>query len=125
MARYHTVKGLFGQLIHYKDGVRIGESRPSIIKGVYNHYSDDNGYVGHSAPGLFADQIHRDAYGRYAGESWEDNRGNATHYDDYGIAGTSHNSIFGGSNTNIFEDNGIRKSLFDMDNDKDNTGFDW
>lgn len=124
MSRFHTEKGLFGQLIHYKDGVRIGESRPGIVEGTYNHYSDEKGFVGSSDPGLFADQIHRDAYGCYAGESYDRPSGISLHYNQNGFIGESHDSIFGGTTTNIFDDRKAN-SLFDDSSNDNSTGFDW
>lgn len=125
MSRFHTEKGLFGQLIHYKDGVRVGESWPGLLKGTYNHYSNEKGFVGYSDPGFFADQIHRNARGDYVGESWNDDFGITRHYDRNGFAGESHDSILSGTTTNLFEDQDRTISLFEESSTDDSSGFDW
>ena len=33
--RFKTIKGFFDQLVHYKDGIKVGESWPSFFKGSY------------------------------------------------------------------------------------------
>lgn len=104
MSRFHTIKGLFGQLIHYKDGVRVGESWQGLFDNSYRHYSNTEGYVGRSDPGLFADQVHRNANGEYQGESWKDDFGITRHYDQNGFAGSSHEDLFGGTTTDLFDD---------------------
>ena len=97
-----TEKGLYGILYHYDaSGNRVGESRPGLFDGEYNHISYDNGYEGYSTPGITADLIHYDAEGSvsgfsidgpiamthygldgYAGASYADNWGASTYFDD-------------------------------------------
>lgn len=99
MSVFRTVKGLFGQLIHYKDGKRVGESWKGLFGDSYVHYNNQNEYVGRSDPGLLADQIHRDANGKYAGETWIDDNGFAVHYNNQGRVGSSYQDDFGAAHT--------------------------
>lgn len=67
--KIETIEGLFGEKIHYENGVKVGESWPGLFGGSYNHYDANGNYVGESMPGVFADQVHYDACGRHTGSS--------------------------------------------------------
>lgn len=101
--RIDTVKGLFGQLIHYEDGRYVGESWPGMFKGSYDHYDANGRYSGYSDPGLFADQVHHNVNGRYVGETYNDPFGQKTHYNIHGYAGSSHEDLFG-NDISIFDE---------------------
>ena len=64
--RIKSHKGFFGQLIHYEDGIKIGESWPGLFEGSYEHYDANGKYVGYSDPGIVVDLIHHDEHGGYA-----------------------------------------------------------
>ena len=89
-----TQKGLFGQLVHYEDGVRVGESWPSLFGGSWDHYSDEGTYCGHSEPGLFADLEHYDASGAHVGYS-QDKLFCTDHVMDDGSSGYSVDTLCG------------------------------
>ena len=67
--RIESVKGLFGQMIHYKDGVKVGESWPGLFEGSWDHYDAGGRYTGYSDPGLVSDLVHHDAQGRRIGST--------------------------------------------------------
>lgn len=73
-------KGLFGQLIHYKDGIKIGESWPGVFEGSYEHYDANGKYAGYFDPGIVADLIHHDEHGGYAGATYTGLLGKKKHY---------------------------------------------
>ena len=99
-----NVEGMFGQIIYYEDGVRIGESWPGLIKGSYNHYDADGSYQGRSAPGLFGNQVHYNEYGRYAGETHTGLFGQKVHCSaDRGYVGETWDG-FGGETTSLMEE---------------------
>lgn len=102
MSIFKSIKGLFGQTIHYKDGVRVGETWDGLIPCTKNHYDVHGNYVGRSDPGFFADQVHYDAFGRKIGDSWTDGFGVTRHYDNDGRAGTSYQG-FTSITSNIFD----------------------
>ena len=123
MSIIKSIKGLFGQMIHYKDGVKVGETWEGFIPGTKNHYNAAGTYAGSSAKGFLADEVHYDRHGRYVGESWKDAFGTTRHYNDRGRAGTSYEGIIGTTsvfdhrdtsdvyeNKSVFED---RESIFD------------
>lgn len=110
MSIWKSIKGLFGQTIHYKDGVKVGESWDGFIPGTKNHYDANGSYVGHSDPGFIADQVHFDQYGSKVGESWTDDFGTTRHYADSGRVGTSFDGLTG--STSLFDDD--TDSLFDQ-----------
>jgi len=93
--RIDTIKGLFGQLIHYQDGVKIGESWSGLFQGSYDHYDANGTYAGYSDPGIVADLVHHDASGSYIGETHDGICGQKTHYDLHGYAGSSYSGLFG------------------------------
>lgn len=148
MSIIKSIKGLFGQMIHYKDGVKVGETWDGLISGTKNHYNADGTYMGSSAKGFLADEVHYDPHGRYVGESWKDDFGTTRHYNDSGRAGTSYEGIIGTTsvfdhqdtsdvyeNKSVFEEresifNGPKsifeepKSIFD-DADSDDDSFDF
>lgn len=76
-----SIKGLFGLIIHYKGGVKVGESWPGLFSGSLNHYDAKGKYVGYSAPGIVADLFHYDERGRYTGESHSGFFGDKKHFD--------------------------------------------
>ena len=101
--RIKSIKGLFGQTIHYKDGIKIGESWRGLFEGSLNHYDADGRFVGYSDRGIIKDLVHYDEHGsyigethtalfrqrkhfdaecRYTGETWEGQFGNTTDLED-------------------------------------------
>ena len=95
MSIWKSIKGLFGQTIHYKDGVKVGESWDGLIPGTKNHYDVNGSYVGHSDPGYLADDVHYNQHGGRIGESWTDDFGTTRHYNDRGFTGVSYRGIVG------------------------------
>lgn len=75
-----SIKGLFGQIIHYKDGVKAGESWPGLFEGSQNHYDAEGRYVGYSGRGIIADLVHHDEHGNYIGETYTGIFGQKKHY---------------------------------------------
>lgn len=61
--------GLFGQTVHYENGVKVGESWPGLFEGSQNHYDANGKYIGYSDRGIFADQVHYDERGNSIGET--------------------------------------------------------
>ena len=92
---FKSIKGLFGQTIHYKDGEKVGETWDGFIPGAKNHYGANGSFVGSSAPGFFADEVHYDQHGGRIGESWTDAFGTTRHYDSNGRVGTSYDGVCG------------------------------
>lgn len=113
MSIWKSIKGFFGQTIHYKDGVRVGETWDGLIPGTSNHYDANGSFAGSSSQGFFADQVHYDRYGNRVGESWTDDFGTTRHYNDSGRVGTSFDGFTG--TTSILDDD----TLFDHDSDFD------
>lgn len=101
--RFKTIKGFFGQFVHYKDGIKVGESWPSIFKGSYTHYDTDGQYNGYSDPGLFGSRVHHNEFSGRIGESWTDAFCTTRHYDSNGRVGTSYDG-FCGITSNIMDD---------------------
>ena len=75
-----SIKGFFGQIIHYEDGRYAGESWPGLFKGSFDHYDANGKYAGYSDPGIVADLIHHDMYGSYAGTTYTGLLGEKKHY---------------------------------------------
>ena len=83
-----SVKGLFGQIIHYEDGRRVGESWPGLFEGSYDHYDADGRYAGYSDPGIVAELVHHDERGVYVGKTYTGLFGQKKHYSaEHGFAG--------------------------------------
>ena len=99
--RINTIKGIWGQLIHYQDGVKVGESWPGLFDGSYEHYDANGKYAGYSDPSFFADLVHHDEHGSCIGETYDGLLGGKTHYDVNGYVGSSHPSFWGGDNTTL------------------------
>lgn len=78
--RIKSIKGLFGQIIHYKDGIKIGESWPGLFEESYEHYDANGKYAGYSDSGIVADLIHHDEQGGYAGATYTGLLGEKKHY---------------------------------------------
>ena len=78
--RIKSIKSFFGQIIHYEDGVKVGESWPGLFKGSQNHYDADGKYVGYSDRGILAEQVHHDERGNYIGETHTGLFGQKKHY---------------------------------------------
>jgi len=78
--RIHNVKDLFGQTIHYEDGIKVGESWPRLLRGSLNHYDAEGRYIGYSDCGMIADLAHHDEYGNYIGETHTGLFGQKKHY---------------------------------------------
>jgi len=97
-----TVEGLFGEKLHYENGVKVGESWPGLFGGSWNHYDADGNYTGESMPGVIADQVHYDAQGNHAGYTM---RGVLLHHTcmDDGTGGETIDTLLGS------------KSVFDFD----------
>lgn len=75
-----SITGLFGQIIHYEDGVKVGESWPGLFEGSQNHYNAKGRYVGYSGRGIIADLVHHDEHGNYIGETHTGLFGQKVHY---------------------------------------------
>lgn len=102
--RIKSVKGLFGQTIHYENGVKVGESWPGLFKDSYDHYDAKGRRVGYSDPGLFSEHVHRDEHGGYIGETYKGLFGQDVHYGaDRRYAGESWNGFIG-TTTDLTED---------------------
>lgn len=105
--RTKSIKGLFGQIIHYKDGIKIGESWPGLFSGSLNHYDADGRYVGYSDRGLIADLVHHDKHGSYVGETHTGLFGQRKHFStDRDYIGETWNAI-AGETTNLDIDDGF------------------
>ena len=78
--RIHSVKGLFGQTIHYEDGIKVGESWPGLLRSSQNHYDVEGKYIGYSDRGIIADLVHHDEHGNYIGETHTGLFGQKKHY---------------------------------------------
>ena len=102
MSIIKSIKGFFGQTIHYKDGIRVGETWDGLLPGIKKHYNAEGEYVGSSASGFFADKVHYNQYGSRIGESWTDEFGTTRHYGNNGQVGTSYDGLFG-TTTQIFD----------------------
>lgn len=117
MSIWKSVKGLFGQTIHYKDGVKVGETWDGFIPGTKKHYDANGNYAGYSSKGFFADEVHHDRTGARVGESWNGAFGMTHHYDNRGHAGTSCDGLIG-RNTDV-DDFGRNDYIFDSDSGSD------
>jgi len=94
--RIKSFKGLFGQIIHYKDGIKVGESWPGLFSGSLNHYDADGRYVGYSDRGMIADLVHHDEHGNYIGETHMGFFGQRKHFStDRGYIGETWDAIAG------------------------------
>lgn len=113
--RIQSIKGLLGQIIHFRDGVKLGETWNGLIPGTKKHYGANGEYVGSSASGFFADEVHYDQYGSRIGESWTDDFGTTRHYDNRGRAGTSYDGFLG-TTSHIMNDG---DTLFEQSEDRD------
>ena len=80
MKKTKSIKGLFGQIIHYEDGRYAGESWLGLFKESFEHYDATGKYAGYSDPGIIADLIHHDEYGGYTGETHTGLLGEKKHY---------------------------------------------
>jgi len=98
-----SIKGLFGQIIHYENGVRVGESWPGLFKGSYDHYDASGRYTGYSDPGMIANMVHHDKHGSYVGETHTGLFGQEKHYiADHGYTGETWDTPAGES-TDLFD----------------------
>ena len=94
--RIKSIKGLFGQTIHYEDGIKIGESWPGLLSGSQKHYDANGRYIGYSDRGLIADLVHHDEHGNYIGETHTGLWGQKNHYSaDQGYVGETWNGFIG------------------------------
>ena len=103
MSIIKSVKGFFGEIIHYKDGVRVGTTTDSFIPGVKNHYDARGNLTGYSTQGIFADEVHFDRNSQYIGSSHEGAFGATHHYSKDGSHSVSCDGLFG-TNTYIDDD---------------------
>lgn len=78
--RIKSIKGLFGQIIHYEDGVKVGESWPGLFSGTQKNYDASGRYVGYSSPGMIADLVHYDEHGKHIGSTCTGLFGQKKHY---------------------------------------------
>lgn len=76
-----SIKGLFGQTIHYKDGIKVGESWPGLLSNTQNHYDAGGRYIGHSVPGVIANAVHYDEHGSRIGATCTGIFNERRHYD--------------------------------------------
>ena len=98
--RIKSIKGFFGQLIHYEDGIKVGESWPGLFEGSLSHYDADGRYVGYSDCGIIEDLVHYDERGSYIGETHAGFFGQKKHYTaEHGYIGETWDS-FTGETTN-------------------------
>lgn len=104
MSIIKSIKGLFGQTIHYKNGIKVGETWDSFIPGVKNHYDVSGEHVGYSAKCVFADELHYDNNGEYLGVSHKGLFDSVHHYGRNGSRSVSSPGLFG-TNTFIPDDN--------------------
>ena len=112
--RIKSIKGLFGQLIHYEDGIKTGESWPGLFEGSYGHYDANGKYAGYSDPGIVADLIHHDEHGGYAGATYTGLLGEKKHYSaDRGYVGETWEGLVG--ETTVLMDEPDSGNLPDMD----------
>ncbi|MBP3655763.1 MAG: hypothetical protein J6K32_03615 [Clostridia bacterium] len=95
MSIIRSIKGYLGQMIHYKDGRKIGESWPGLHEGSQTHYDADGRRIGRTDRGILADSVHRDAQGRRVGETRTDDNGVSRHDDRNGRAGMSYDDPIG------------------------------
>ena len=95
MSIIKSIKGLFGQTIHYKDGQKIGETWDSFIPGVKNHYDANGSLSGYSAKGWIADEVHYGKNGEYVGASYEGVFDSMHHYGAYGSHSVSTRGLTG------------------------------
>ena len=101
--RIKSIKDLFGQTIHYEDGIKIGESWRGLFEGSLNHYDTDGRIVGYSDRGMIADLVHHDEHGGYIGETHTGVFGQQKHYSaDHGYFGETWGS-FDGDATDLAE----------------------
>ena len=104
MKRIKSYKGIFGQIEHFENGVKIGESWQGMFEGSYKHYDADGSYMGRSDRGFIADQVHRDEYGSYIGETHTGLFAQKKHYSENGFAGKTWDDLLGGTTTLIDDD---------------------
>ena len=94
--RIHSIKGLFGQTIHYEDGIKVGENWPGLLSESRNHYDAEGRYIGYSDRGMIADLVHHDEHGNYIGETHTGLFGQKMHYsDDQGYVGETWDDFIG------------------------------
>ena len=99
-----SVKGFFGQLIHYEDGRYAGESWPGLFEGSYDHYNGSGRYTGYSDPGIAADLVHHDEYGSQIGKTYPGLFGERRHYSTgHGYVGESWEGLVG-ETTSLLDD---------------------
>ena len=115
-----NVKGLFGQTIHYENGVRVGESWPGLFEGSQKHYDATDKYVGYSDRGIFAEQVYHDEHGGYIGETHTGLFGQKKHYSaERGFVGETWDGLFGEitdlAEKNVSSDQSDFDDVFDGD----------
>lgn len=92
--RIKSIKGFFGQIIHFKDGIKVGESWTGLFEGSQNHYDADGQHIGYSDRGIIADLVHYDEHGNYIGETHTGLFGQKKHYStDCGYVGETWESF--------------------------------
>ena len=116
--RFKSIKGLFGQTIHYEDGIKIGESWPGLFEGSQKHYDANGRYIGYSARGFIADMVHHNTHGKYIGETHIGFFGQKNHYStDRGYVGETWDD-FTGDTTDFVEASNL-SSIRDRDDSFD------
>ena len=97
---FKSIRGLFGQTIHYRDGVKVVESWPGLFEGSYEHYDADGKYAGYSDPGLVADLVHYNEHGGYTGATYTGLLGEKKHYStERGYVGETREGLIGETTT--------------------------
>ena len=66
--RITSTKGIFSVVHRDESGSIVGESRPGIIPGTYNHYAPDGSFLGSSVEGVLSVK-HYDPDGSFAGDT--------------------------------------------------------
>ena len=102
--RIKSAKGLFGQIVHFIDGVKVGESWPGLFSGTQKHYDASGRYVGYSDRGIIADLVHYDEHGNHVGSTCTGLFGQKKHYSaNGGYVGATCDG-FTGDTTDIADD---------------------
>ena len=119
--RIKSIKGFFGQLIHYEDSTKVGESWPGLFDGSLSHYDADGRYIGYSDRGMIADMVHYDEHGNHVGSTCTGLFGQKKHYSaNGGYVGATCDGITGDT-TDITDDT----SFFDCQEIPDSFDGEW
>ena len=83
--RIKSMNGFFGQILHFKDGIRVGESWPGLFNEFLNHYDTGCRDIGYSDRGMITDLVHHNEHGGYAGATYTGLLGEKKHYSSDGV----------------------------------------